>query len=132
MHIKSTRTQRFSCNLLFGKMLAIIFLVLVLILVLGPDIVVQPPPPVQETANRTREMILVVAGERVFPVQLQQVTGRTAFGDGVWYYRGADGGAYNDPRCCYSLEPREESNHCRRREEIVSSSAYKILKNCVA
>ena len=114
-------------------MFAIILLIVVLILVLAPDIVVQPPPPpVQETANRTREMILIVAGERVFPVQQQEVTSRTAFGDGVWYYRGADGGANNDPRCCYSLEPREESNHCRRREEIVSSSAYKILKNCVA
>ena len=114
-------------------MLVAILLIVVLILVLAPDIVVQPPPPhpVQESASRTRGTAVIVAGERVFPVQ-QQVTGRTAFGDGVWYYRGADGGADNDSCCCYLIEPREETNHCGRREEIVSSFKYKIPKNCVA
>ena len=111
-------------------MLIAILLVVVLILVLAPDIVVQPPPPpVQETASRARETAVIVAGERVcFPVQ---VTGGTAFGDGVWYYRGAGGRADHDLCCCY-LEPREETNHCRRREEMVSSFEYKVPKNCVA
>lgn len=73
-------------------MLVAILLIVVLILVLAPDIVVQPPPPhpVQESASRTRETAVIVAGEQVwFPVQ-QQLTSRTAFGDGVWHYRGAD------------------------------------------
>ena len=119
-------------------MFAIILLVLVLLLVLAPDIVVQPPAPVQETANRTREMRLIVAGERVwyhidgYPVQQQEVTGRTAFGDGIWYYRGTDSRPDNDPCCCYLLEPKEETNHCRRREEMVSTFEYKVPKNCVA
>ena len=114
-------------------MLVAILLIVVLILVLAPDIVVQPPPPhpVQESASRTRGTAVIVAGERAFPMQLQRVTGGTAFGDGVWYYRGADGGADNDS-CCYLLEPREETNHCGRREEMVSSFEYKVPKNCVA
>ena len=84
----------------------IILLIVVLILVLAPDIVVQPPPPpVQESANRTRETTIIVAGERVwFPI------------DGYSVHQ-ADNGSY----CCYLLIPREETNHCRRREEMVSS-----------
>ena len=113
-------------------MFAIILLIVVLILVLAPDIVVQlPPPPVQESANRTRETTsIIVAGERVwfptdvYPVQQQEVTGRTAFAisasDEVWYYRGAGGQADNGSYCCYLLIPREETNYCRR-EEMVSS-----------
>ena len=118
-------------------MFAIILLVLVLILVLAPDIAVQPPPPVQESANRTRETRLIVAGERVwyhidgYPVQQQEVTGRTAFGYESWYYRGADVRADYDSCCCYLLEPKEETNHCGR-EEMVSSFEYKVPKNCVA
>ena len=87
-----------------------------------------PPPPVQESANRTRETTIIVAGERVwYPVQ---VTGRTAFSYGNWYYRGAEGQADNDSCCCYLLEPREETNHCKR-EEMASSFEYKVPKNCV-
>ena len=124
----------------------VILLVVVLILVLAPDhgIVVQPqPPPVQESANRTRETTsIIVAGERVwfptdvYPVQQQEVTGRTAFAisasDEVWYYRGAGGQADNGlyHSCCYLLIPRRETNHCRR-EEMVSSFEYKVPKNCV-
>ena len=101
-------------------MLVAILLIAILILVLAPDIVVHPPPPpLQETASRTGKTA-VIAGERVFPMQLQQVTGGTAFVYRVWYYRGADGGADNDS-CCYLIEPREETNHCGRREEMVSS-----------
>ena len=109
-------------------MFVAILLIVVLILVLAPDIIVQLPPPVQETASRTRETTIILAGERVFPVQQRGTTGRTAFGDGVWYYRGA---ADNDSCCCYLTEPREETNHCGR-EEMVSSFEYKVPKNCVA
>ena len=96
-------------------------------------LVVQPPPhPVQESASRTRETAVIVAGEQVwFPVQ-QQLTSRTAFGDGVWHYRDADVRPDNDSCCCYLLEPREETNHCGRREEMVSSFECKVPKNCVA
>ena len=123
-------------------MFATIILLMVLILVLAPDIVVQlPPPPVQESTNRTRETTsIIAAGERVwfpidgYPVQQQEVTGRTAFAisasDEVWYYRGAGGQADNGSYCCYLLIPREETNHCRR-EEMVSSFKYKVPKNCV-
>ena len=106
-------------------MLVAILLIVVLILVLAPDIVVQPPPPhpVQESASRARETAVIVAGERVFPVQLQQLTGGTAFGYGVWYYRGADG---------HLIETNEETTHCSRREEMVSTFEYKVPKNCVA
>ena len=77
-------------------------------------------------------MAVIVAGEQVFPVQQQEVTGRTAFSDGVWYHRGAGGQADNDLCCCYLLEPREESSQYSRREEMVSSFEYKVSMNCVA